>query len=118
MHYSHYYRRIALTFWIIAGELIIAPLNTESKVGEATYFNCSTDLDYADIFWYHGNKYIYNGHGILEPYNTRFEIDRDTSPGSHNLVIHSVEPGDAGEYICIDDDGSGTKRSAKLIVLG
>jgi len=70
-----------------------------------------------EIFWYHDDKYIYNGHGILEPYNGRFEIDRSSSIGSHNLVVHSVEPTDAGEYICIDDDGSGTRLSAQLITL-
>ena len=87
-------------------------------VGDSTYFNCSTDLEQMEIFWYHGSKYIYNGFGILEPYNGRFEIERNASTGSYNLVIHSVEPGDAGEYICSDDDGSGTTRSANLIVLG
>lgn len=33
-------------------------------------------------------------------------------------MIYSVESGDAGEYICVDDDGLGTRRSAQLVVLG
>ena len=107
-------------FQLIAGELVVAPLNTESKVGDPTYLNCSTNITSREIFWYHGRNYIYVGDptGILEPYRDRFEIDSSASDGSHNLVIHSVEPGDAGEYICIDDDGLGARRSAELVVLG
>ena len=82
--------------------------------------NCSTNLTSREIFWYHGRNYIYVGdaEGILVPYRERFRIERNESDGSHNLVIHSVEPSDAGEYICIDDDGLGERRSAELIVLG
>lgn len=80
--------------------------------------NCSTNITSHEIFWYHGDKYIYIGDVILDPYRKRFMIDRTASIGSHNLVIHSVEPGDAGTYLCVDDDGFGTKRSAELVVLG
>ena len=103
---------------IVAEELFIIPRNTESRVGDTTYFNCSTNLQSREIFWNHGRNYIYTGVAIINPYRGRFEIDRNASNGSHNLVIHSVQPGDAGEYICIDDDGHGTKRSAELVVLG
>lgn len=97
---------------------MIVPSDTESMVGDATYFNCSTNLTSSEIFWHHGQKHIYTGETILEPYRGRFEIESNDSIGSHNLVIHSVEPSDAGVYICIDDDGHGISRSAELIVLG
>jgi len=49
----------------------------------------------------------------------RFEIDTNASNGAYNLVIHSVEPGDAGEYICFEVKAQAPpKRSAKLVVLG
>src|SRR6218665_611702 len=95
-----------------------APQDTESKVSDTTYFNCSTNLTSKEILWNHGDQYLYSDNGILPPYDERFEIDRNESTGSYNLVIHSVEPSDAGEYICIDDDGLGERRSAELIVLG
>lgn len=91
--------------------------NTESKVGETTYFNCSTNLTSREIFWFHGDKFIYTGIFIYEPYDMRFTIERKASSGSSSLVIHSVEPGDAGEYTCIDGDGSGDRHSAQLVVL-
>ena len=103
---------------IVAGELVIAPQNTVAKVGDTAYFNCSTNLSSSDINWRHGSKYIYSGDFIIEPYDVRFEIDRNASDGSYNLVIHSVEPDDAGEYICIEVKAQATRRSARLIVLG
>ena len=103
---------------LLAGELVIAPQTTEAKVGDTTYFNCSTNLTSEEIFWYHGDKYVYIGEPIIDPYKERFKIERTTSNLIHNLVIQSVKPSDAGEYTCVDNDGLGTKLSAYLLVLG
>ena len=103
---------------ILAGEVVIAPRNTEAKVGDTTYFNCSTNLTTEEIFWHHGLNYVYTGDPIIDPYRERFKIERTSSNLSHNLVIQSVKPSDAGEYTCVDNDGLGTRRSAYLVVLG
>ena len=57
---------------------------------------------------------------MLVPYTERFAIDKSEWNGTYvyNLVIHSVQPSDAGEYICSDDEGYGERYSVQLIVLG
>ena len=96
------------------------PSDTDVKLNHSAYLNCSTDLGPTAIVWYHGNKSVYNGNAILEPYHKRFEIDMNAWNGTYryNLVIHSVQPGDAGEYICAEDEGVGDEYSVQLIVLG
>lgn len=107
-------------FEIIAGKLVVKPRDTDVKVNHSTYLNCSTDYASTAIFWFHGKKYVYTGNTILEPYNERFAINRNTLNGTniYNLVIHSVQPEDAGEYICAEDEGVGEHHSVQLVVLG
>ena len=90
------------------------------KVNDSTYLNCSTDYGSTAIFWFHGNKFVYTGTVILQPYHERFVIDRNVFNGTYifNLVIHSVHPDDAGKYTCEEDEGAGEKSSAQLVVLG
>ena len=96
------------------------PSDTDIKVNHSTYLNCSTDYGPTVIFWFHGKNHVYTGGAIFEPYHERFEIDRDAWNGTYiyNLVIHSVQPGDAGEYICAEDEGMGERYSVQLVVLG
>src|SRR5688572_8166896 len=95
---------------ISAGSLIIHPKDTEAKVNDSTYLNCSTSISTEYIHWHHGSKYVYAGDGIMEPYLGRFEMEIDSFTGAYNLVIRSVRPEDAGEYTCIDDGGIGESR--------
>ena len=96
------------------------PRHTDIKINHTTYFNCSTDIAFWDIFWFHGKNYVYTGYVLLEPYHERFAIDRSERNGTYiyNLVIRSVQASDAGEYICIDDEGFGEQYAAQLVVLG
>ena len=95
------------------------PLDTEVKINDATYMNCSTSLLANLIQWRHGGYYVYTGIGFLEPYNDgRFSVEINTATGTSNLVIRSVQPSDAGKYECLEDEGFGEKGTAELIVLG
>ena len=96
------------------------PRDTDIQVNQSTYFNCSTDIASTSTFWFHGTTRVYIGFTILEPYTERFAIDKSEWNGTYiyNLVIHSVQSSDAGEYICSDDEGYGEKYSVQLIVLG
>ena len=96
------------------------PRDTDVKVNQSTYFNCSTDIGSTSIFWFHGYTYVYIGDAILEPYTDRFAVDKYEWNGTYiyNLVIRSVQASDAGEYICSDDEIYGEKYWVQLIVLG
>ena len=102
----------------LAGKLIQVPRNTASKVNETTYFNCSTDLVAKDIFWYHGANLVYTGGDVYEGYDKRVKIEVNNATGACNLIIHSVQPSDAGEYKCWEDEGNKEKSAAELVVLG
>ena len=79
-----------------------------------------------EIHWYHypigistkDHEYVY-AHGRMHPpYDKRFRIDKDSAPGSFDLVMTDVEFRDAGLYVCQNGGGSGQLISAQLIVLG
>lgn len=55
----------------------------------------------------------------MEPYHERFQIDRSEGNGTYiyNLVIHSAQRGDAGEYTCVDDEGFGEQYAVQLVVI-
>jgi len=96
------------------------PRDTDAKVNQTSYFNCSTDFGSTAIFWFHGTKYVFTGNGMLEPYHERFKVDQTVWNGTYvyNLIVHSVQPSDAGMYTCWEDEGVREKHSAQLIVLG
>ena len=100
-------------------KLILIPRDTEVKINDSTYVNCSTSIQADLVQWRHGNNLVYTGIDILEPYNDgRFSVEINASTGASNLVIRSVQPSDAGTYECLEDEGFGEKRTAELIVLG
>jgi hypothetical protein len=97
----------------------LIPRDTEVKVNDSTYLNCTTSLLANHVQWRHGKNYVFTGIAILEPYNDgRFSVEIDIPTGACNLVIRSVQPSDAGTYECTEDEGIGQHRTAQLIVLG
>lgn len=96
--------------------LTVHPRNITVKIGDSAYLNCSAEP--SAIHWKQGDKFVYTGE-LVDTYSARFRIEID-SKGARNLVITSVESGDAGKYIC-EEVGVGPelqKSEAELIVIG
>ena len=106
------------------GELIEGPQDTYVLVKNSTYFNCSTTIRQELIHWYHfrvgenSTNYVYYKGEINMKYVSRYTVESNPANGVCNLRIASVEPHDAGLYVCQDDGGLGMSASAQLIVLG
>lgn len=117
----NYTRNLEITFKCVISDakLNVTPRDTEVKINDSTYINCSTSLPADLVQWHHGRYYVYTGIAFLEPYNDgRFSVEINTLTGASNLVIRSVQPPDAGKYECLEDEGLGERRSAQLIVFG
>lgn len=96
--------------------LKVRPGNITAKIGDSAYLNCSAES--STIHWKHGDKYVYTGE-LVDTYSARFKIEIDFK-GARNLVITSVESGDAGKYICeeVGVHAEAERSSAELIVIG
>ena len=55
---------------------------------------------------------------LQPPYDKRFKLDTQSDTGEFNLIIQSVETGDAGKYVCHEEGEQGQYKIAELIVLG
>ena len=51
---------------------------------------------------------------LTSSYEHRCTVDER----AYDLIIHTVEVSDTGEYLCIEDEGFGTKHVTKLYVTG
>src|SRR6218665_2626833 len=109
----------------VEGVLISVPVNTLSVVGQAARLNCSTDLN-QPVYWARiltGSRmqqWLYYGKNGFNGNNAdgRFTIDKDETTGRYDIVIADVQPKDAGQYVCADNSGIGTKASAELVISG
>lgn len=113
-----------IIFLSAIGNLTVIPSDTEAKVGQSVRFMCSTSIREKEIHWFHtpvGDRdrdYVYGFSQIYPKYASRFQVEKLYETGASNLLITSVEIGDAGRYFCQDDGGNGNRSSAQLIVLG
>lgn len=87
--------------------------------------NCSTDLN-RSVYWtrtlvgYRVQQWLYYGKNGFNGNNAdrRFSMDKDEAMGRYDIIISDVEPGDVGQYVCVDDSGIGVKASAELVLSG
>lgn len=100
-----------------SAKLLTILLDAEVKANDSVYFNCSTSDSSFEIHWYHNGKYVYAGGKFYSPYYDRFQMN-SSSIGEYTLFIPSVQPEDAGQYECKDNEGSGESDSVELTVLG
>lgn len=114
---------IHLGIRIITADLILRPEDTEAVVGFPTFLNCSTTLS-GEIQWFHyrdgdtqQRNLVYGYNKFYQPYEGRFQIEKDETKGAYNLVIARVAVEDFGKYQCQDDFGKGVEGSAQLVVL-
>lgn len=121
---------IAALLWmsIIGGNsrIIEGPVDTEVRVSDSTYFNCSISNSSAPISWLHYPMgmgagiygYVYINGQLHAPYDKRFRVEKVTSNGSFhfNLVVTNAEHSDAGLYVC-QNGGTNLIVSAQLIII-
>lgn len=119
---------IAALLWILIvggnSKITAKPVDTEVKVGDSTYFNCSISDPSADISWFHHpvgkrtdhHQYVYTAGQLISPYDRRFRIDKQISAGSFNLVLLNAQLSDAGLYVC-QNGGANSAVYAELIVI-
>lgn len=103
------------------------PVDAEVMVGQMVTLNCSTSIQNVGVKWFHISVgadpsqkiIIYGNYKVYPPNENRVHIERTFTAGSYafNLVIPVVRVKDAGRYQCVDDEGTGNKSMAQLIVL-
>lgn len=117
------YNKEVLNFSLGNSVIIVRPDDTEVRVDDSTYLNCSISDASATASWYHypvgktSQSIVFFRDRVLEPYDKRFRVEMDSSTESFNLVISKANLEDAGKYVCQDDE-SGDSEAAQVIVLG
>lgn len=102
--------------------IIVSPNDTEVRVGDSTYLNCSISDASATATWYHypvgktSREIVFLRNRVRGPYDKRFRAEMDSSTGSFNLVISKANLEDAGKYVC-EDGESADPKVAQVIVL-
>ena len=93
----------------------------EAHVGDSITLPCMTTLN-TDVKWVFEpsrpirslSSTIYENGRIRKKFRSRFTVDK-LFPGFYDLVIDKVQLADAGNYICIEDNGWGNEHV--LIIL-
>lgn len=117
---------ILMTNCVVYGDahIIVKPVDTEVRVDDSTYFNCSISSASAEISWYHypagrgtrDKRYVYLKGKIQNPYDERYRIERDNSSGSFSLIVTKAKLQDAGTFVC-QNGGTDNSANAEMIVL-
>lgn len=84
---------------------------------------CQTSEPFS-VNWEHtpvGDKFpkaVFLASAVIPPYDQRMKVEVNRETGEYQLIIHSVQTTDAGQYACIDEAGQGDRQVAELAVLG
>lgn len=103
--------------------LSVKPTDSDVIINRSASFHCSS-LSHRTFQWLYydwkspsdGTLIYANGRFTQPQYVNKFHLE--TTDTASNLVISSVQGGDAGEYECRDGEGSSSSSRATLIVLG
>ena len=103
---------------------MIAPKDSFAVIGGTVRLPCSTTLS-NPVFWRHVSfefqtlNDVYNDGNLLGEYRSgRHEVLVNLSTGQYDLFIRDIQFKDAGTYICIDNEGIGTRADAELTIFG
>lgn len=109
------------------GVLVQTPANTTVIANHSTVLYCSKSNNKStEPTWYHYpsdrngkvRQDVFDDKEIRDKYIGRFDIDKNVSSGTFNLLVQRPEPTDAGRYECVEDSvEKDTGPSAELTVL-